>query len=299
MKKYILLPVIASMIMPAMAQESNFVQEPTRKFQRHEISIYGTIGRAALWIHSDNISFPKKLFDEAIGGGVGYTFFFHRHWGIATGAEVAFFHANEYRSEISESTLETYSYGGVTEPMYFNSTLKSYQETQRATYIHVPLMLQFQTAGRHKFYVAAGAKAGLALSGKYETTVANLETSGYFPESDQTFTNMPSRGFTTVQKPSWTGTIDFGLNVSAAAEVGARWAMGKQMALYTGVYLDYGLLDVAPEKAAGLVSRQSDTPSKFIYTNVLAAYNPLTGAAYVDKVNLFSVGIKMRLAVGW
>lgn len=292
---------MASTIAPAMAQEPPSEQAPTRKFHRHEISIYGTLSRAFLMndYRSYNVSFAGDYTDKLSGsGGVGYTFFFHRHWGIATGAEVAFFRT-ALLARIPESSLETYSYGGATEPMVFNSTLNAYQETQRATYIHIPLMLQFQTAGRHKFYLAAGAKAGLALSGKYEASAASLETSGYFPGSGQTFTNMPNHGFTTVWNPSWTGAVDFGLNVSAAAETGARWAMGKHAALYTGVYLDYGLLDVAPEKTAGVVSYQPAKPSEFVHNSLLAAYDPTTKTAYVKEVNLFSAGIKIRLAFGW
>jgi hypothetical protein len=296
MKKYVLLLIIANITMPAMAQE-----ETRAQFLRHEISIHGTLSWSFLSSYYGGISFNGQYSDKLSGGGgVGYTFFFHRHWGIATGAEMAFFYTAIDDREITESTPETYSYGGVTEPMYFNSTLKDFRETRQAAYLNIPLLLQFQTAGRHKFYVAAGAKAGLAVSGKYEATAANLTTSGYFPESDQTFTNMPNRGFTTLRKPSWTGAIDFGLNISASIETGVRWSMGKHVALYTGVYLDYGLLDVSPEKTEkDLVSYQAAAPSEFVYTHTLAACRSSSGAAYVKEVSLFSAGIKMRLAFGW
>jgi hypothetical protein len=277
-------------------------QESTRsRFQHHEIAVYGTLGWPFLKSHYVGETFQIENVDKLDGVvGVGYTFFFHRHWGIATGAEMAFCYNVVEDREITESTPGTYSSGASTESMYFNSTLKDFKETRRATYIHIPLLLRFQTAGRHKFYMAVGAKAGLAVSGKYDAGAASLETSGYFPESGQTFTNMPNHGFTTVQKPSWSGTIDFGLNVSLAVEAGARWAMGKHMALYTGFYFDYGLLDVTPEKTAtGLVNYQAATPSEFAYNCTLAASRPSTGAAYVDKVSLFSAGIKMQLAVGW
>jgi hypothetical protein len=293
MKKYVLLPILASMMAPAMAQV-----QPPAKVQRHEVSIYGTFGWASLWHTSSGLSSSGESFDK-LGGGAGYTFFFHPQWGITTGAEVAIFGTTMHGKKITGSVPETYSYGADTEPMYFNSKLKDYEETQRATYIHIPLLLQFQTAGYHKFYMAVGAKAGFALSGKYEATAASLETSGYLPESAQTFTNMPNHGFTTVRKPSWTGTLDLGLNVALAVEIGARWAMGKHVALYTGLYADYGLLDVLPEKTAGLVNYQPAKPTEFIYRSVLSAKKLSDDTVYVDKMNLFSMGIKVRLAVGW
>jgi hypothetical protein len=294
MKKYILFSIIASITVPAMAQE-----EAHKQFLRHEISVYGTFGYSFLsGRYAGDVFFSEKDFGKlGGGGGVGYTFFFHPQWGVTIGAEVAFFNAAVRGEKITESTAETYSYGGVTEPMSFNSTMENYEETQRATYVHVPLLLQFQTAGRHKFFMSAGAKVGFAFSGDYEAAVADLTTSGYFPESAQTFTNMPNRGFTTVQKTTYTGTVDFGLDVSLAAELGVRWALGKHVALYTGFYLDYGLLNVAQEKTTtGLVGYQSATPSEFAYSGVLTAQQPSTGAAYADEVNLFSTGIKIRLA---
>ena len=296
MKKCVLLLIIANIIVPAMAQE-----ETRAQFLRHEISIHGTLSWSFLSSYYGGKSFNGQYSDKLSGGGgVGYTFFFHRHWGIATGAEIAFFYTVIDDREITESTPETYSYGGVTEPMDFNSTLKDFKETRHAAYIHIPLLLQFQTAGRHKFYMAAGAKAGLAVSGKYEATAANLTTSGYFPESGQTFTNMPNRGFTTLRKPSWTGAIDFGLNVLLTAEIGARWASGKHVAFYTGFYFDYGLLDVSPKKTEkDLVSYQATAPSEFVYTHTLAACRSSSGEAYVKEVTLFSAGIKVRLAFGW
>ena len=296
MKKYIILPIIASMAAPAMAQKET--REP---FQRHEISIHGTLSWSFLSSYYGGESFNGQYSDKLSGGGgVGYTFFFHRHWGIATGAEMAFFYTAIDDREITESTPGTYSYGGVTEPMYFNSTLKDFKETRQVAYISIPLLLQFQTAGRHKFYMAAGAKAGLAVSGKYEAAVDNLTTSGYFPESGQTFTNMPNRGFTTLRNSSWTGAIDFGLNISASVETGVRWSMGKHVAFYTGVYLDYGLLDVSPKKTEkDLVSYQPATPTEFVYTHTLAACRSSSGEAYVKEVTLFSVGIKVRLAFAW
>jgi hypothetical protein len=281
------------MTVPAMAQE-----ETPRQFLRHEISIYGTYGCSLLsGSYAGDVFLSEKDFGKLSGGGgVAYTFFFHPKWGITTGAEIAFFNATARSEKMDESTAETYSYNGVTEPMTFNSTMEDYEETQRATYIHIPLLLQFQTAGRHKLYMAAGAKVGFAFSGEYETSAANLTTNGYLPTSAQTFTNMPNHGFTTVQNLTYTGTVDFGLDVSLAAEMGTRWAMGKHIALYTGVYLDYGLLNVAQKTTTtGLVDYRPTTPSEFAYSSVLVAQQPSTGAAYVDKVSLFSAGIKMRL----
>ncbi|MDR3184473.1 MAG: PorT family protein [Prevotellaceae bacterium] len=300
MKKYVLLLIIASVTLPVMAQWPIYYPVQNQRDQ-HELSVYGIFGSAALWgRYTGNISGSENSFDKLSGGGgVGYTFFFHPQWGITTGAEVFPFSAIVQAQKIVESSSGTYSYGGDTEPLYFNSVLADYEETQRATYIHIPLLLQFQTEGYHKFYVTAGAKVGFAISGNYEAAATSLTTSGHFPESAQTFTGMSHRGFISVPKPVWTGTLDFGLNVSLSVEAGTRWATGAHTAFYTGFYLDCGLLNVVPEKTAGLVHYQPDKPGELIYNSILAAREPATGTVYVEKLNLFSMGIKMRLTFGW
>jgi hypothetical protein len=67
--------------------------------------------------------------------------------------------------------------------------------------------------------------------------------------------------------------------------------------LYAGVYVDYGLLNVAPKKAnSALVHRPTDILTDYSYNSMLTSMQP-TGN-YVDKVNLLAVGVKLRVGFG-
>jgi hypothetical protein len=92
------------------------------------------------------------------------------------------------------------------------------------------------------------------------------------------------------------GTLSFGLNIAVAAEVGVKWTLAEQCLLYTGVYADYGVLNIAPKASGALVTAPLDSKADFTYNSVLNATTG--GARYVDKVNLPTVGIKIRIAYG-
>jgi hypothetical protein len=84
--------------------------------------------------------------------------------------------------------------------------------------------------------------------------------------------------------------------------------------LYTGVYAFYGLLNVQKQKNEPLVAATTVSalePAVWAYTSILEARNqrqdqwlsPDPGAApgvvtsrYLDKINLISAGIKIKLA---
>ncbi|GHT14429.1 hypothetical protein AGMMS4956_12220 [Bacteroidia bacterium] len=285
--KNILLPILLLLASIAAAQET--AQETT-----HEISAYGFGGLSTLQYKSAQGSVQLGV---GGGGGVGYTYFFAPQWGFNTGVEVALFNASANGAEITGSSKEIYDYGRI-EETYFNSTYNDYKEKQRAVYLQVPLMVQFQTGADNKFYAAAGIKVGVALAGNYATTANQLVLSGYFPATEQTFVDVTEVGYDT-QDPftSQSGKLDFGFNLSLAAEVGARWRLSGYISLYTGLYVDYGLLNVAPKKTSALVHRPSENLTAFAYNSLLTATLP-AGNAYVDKMNLFSAGLKVKVAFG-
>jgi hypothetical protein len=281
--KNTLLPILLLASGIAVAQET-----------MHEISIYGIGGVSALQYKPAQGGAKPGI---GGGGGVGYSCFFAPQWSFNTGVEAALFNASVSGAEITGSSKEIYNYGRV-EETYFNSTYSDYKETQRAVYLQVPLMASFSPSlwggdGGGAFYAAAGVKVGVALAGSYETTANRLVLSGYFPKTGQTFEEAPEVGLRTINQPTASGKLDFGFNLSLSAEMGVCWNLGEHTALYTGVYVDYGLLNIAPKKTTALVHRPTDDLNNFACNSLLTATLP-TGN-YVDKLNLFSAGVKVRV----
>jgi hypothetical protein len=166
------------------------------------------------------------------------------------------------------------------------------------------LELLFPKFDKHKWYVAAGAKFGFVLSeisrfaGSYTAKADGLVTTGYLPNRQETLSDMPEIGFVNITNTAWNGNLDFGFNVSLTAETGLRWALTDYWGVYAGVFVDYGLMDISPVKTdyGGIVNRQETRPSAFVYNSVLTAQNP-SGEGYVKKINLLSIGLKVRIGL--
>ncbi len=107
------------------------------------------------------------------------------------------------------------------------------------------------------------------------------------------------------------------LNVMASAEIGFRWALGNGWGLYTGLYVDYGLLpQTKATSRTGIVHFADDGNwgSVVDHTNSILAASKLPSIVtnadgrpdrfvekqgnIVEKVNTFAAGVKLRLAFG-
>jgi hypothetical protein len=277
------------------------------------VSIYGIAGYSRLEYSFNRAVISTDIFsssNKTSGGlGLGYTFSLHpyiNNGNIVTGVEMVSYSAVTTANSITESAPDRYSSDGRYEEMFFNSRITGYTEKQGVTYFQIPLMLElrFPKFDRHKWYVAAGAKFGFTLSdisrfaGSYTTKADGLLTTGYLPNKQETLSDMPEIGFVNMTNTAWNGNLDFGFNLSLTAETGVRWALTDLFGLYAGIFVDYGLMDISPVKTGvgGIVNRQETRPSAFVYNSVLLAQNP-SGEAYVNKINLLSIGLKVRIGL--
>jgi len=285
MKRIILLTAISLML-------------STGLHAQHEVSVYGTAGASKLNMNISDGTTGGSSFSG--GAGLSYTLSLNPKWGLTTGVELASFSTTIDVENISESSQFNYSYDGRTEAMTFKSELRGYQEAVKATYLQIPLMAQFSLPAmtKHKWYAAAGVKLGFAISGNYETTAKSFVTSGYFPRTEETLTDIPQHGFVNLSNQSWTGDTDFGFNLSLAIETGFRWTLADSWGIYTGVFVDYGLTDVSDGvKNKKIVQYENaKIPETFSYNSIISSTQ--TSSVFVDKINLFSVGLKVKIAFG-
>ncbi|GHV65120.1 hypothetical protein FACS1894199_05000 [Bacteroidia bacterium] len=83
-------------------------------------------------------------------------------------------------------------------------------------------------------------------------------------------------------------------------DAGMHWGLSDKLGLYTGVYLDYGVVNILPSPTNRLVGYDPDdkydptsTVSPLPHNSALTTTTPS-----VDKANLFSVGVKVGVAFG-
>lgn len=264
---------------PAQAQSVN----------RHEISLYGQGGKL-----------PYMQYFNA-GAGAGYTFFFNQHWGLSMGGDFTAAGVTIPLEDITESFAGWYQHSdGRQEIMEIQVIANGLAVSPRVTYVNTPLSLQFQTTQKHGVYASVGAKASFAQTSDYQVTAENVRTEGYFPSSGQVFGNMPNHHFVTIRNPHVSSRLQQRFSYALLCEAGSRRQLKNGLCIYAGLYLDYGLSNIAPQQIAIPMQELKNFLPDDIATN-LEYMQMVEERATVDvkkEVNMVAVGVKLKLSFG-
>ena len=250
----------------------------------HEFLINGGVGLSAL-----NYKLPEGKKNLGIGGdcGIGYSCFFHEQWGIGIGVDLGFYNTKAILDNVQLISSGLQDSENDRFDMY--STLMNYTEKQKAMFLNIPLILQFQTKGTQKFYANAGVKIGLPLSCKFSVSDATIINKGYYPDYDN-WLEMPGfAGFGTFANYNSTGKLKLGLAAMLTLEAGGKWKLGEKVSLYTGIYFDYGLNNTLKDKEQPFVNYTNTQPAEFTTNSAIPS---LTA-----KISPIAVGFKLRLAL--
>jgi hypothetical protein len=255
---------------------------------RHEISFYGMSGKWSRW----------QYFNA--GAGADYTFFLNHRWGLTAGIELTTSSMTVAIEDITGAVAGWYYHEDgrqeVTETLFATDGLAV---SPHITYVNLPLLLQFRTGVRHKFYTSAGVKAGFAQAGNYRITAESIRTEGYFPASGQTFANMSNHSFVTVSRPSMRSRLKQNFNYALLWEGGMRWRLKSGLFVYTGVYFDYGFPDIAPKRiTVPIEDIKNVLPEEVLHNPEYMQMIEERTTVDVDRVNLVAAGIKIKLAFG-
>lgn len=309
MKKLILLAMLplCAAGTAAAQQAPQAAQSPQPETSRHEFSVYGKAGISTLRY---KLNYGEQNAGFGGGLGVGYTWFFDKRFGLQTGLEVNFYRSKakfddgtQFQKLVFEDTN-----GDAVFTSTFVSEVSGFRERQRAAYLDIPLMVQYQTQGRHRFYAALGVKAGMRLSSKFETT-ADLhnsivdnwggEITVYDEQDESRFTgNYPGRSFS--------GDTELKFAALGAVEAGVKWRLNDGMRLYTGLYADIGLNDIRKNASDADILSYTDAtegprteehpdglvPAKYGLASVLSS------KVRTQKVRPLAFGVKIGLAFG-
>ena len=256
----------------------------------HEVSINSGGGLSTL-----NYKLSSGERNLGFGGdfGLGYTGMFGEHVGIYIGIDLGFYNAKAKLNGVtivtgnlrdSDSKEENDSKG---DRFDLYTTLNKYTETQKAMFLNIPVMAQFQTKGRQKFYMKAGVKIGIPINCKYSVSNANITNEAYYPDYDNWLPMPAFAGFGSFTKNS-ERKLKVGVAAMLALETGVKWSLGEKVALYTGAYFDYGLNNVLKDSHQPFVNYHNSEPATFTINSALPSLT--------DKMNLMAAGIKLRIA---
>lgn len=264
---------------------------------RYELSIHAAGGISTLQ-YSPNVG-EKAL---GFGGnfGVGYTYFFNKNLGIGTGLEFSLLNSK------FDMSGQDYVMPGIDPvskvPFLLTYKVNNFEEKQQAWMVNVPIMLHFQAG---KFYAAAGAKIGFPVAANYTAENGTVETTGFFEDTNW---QIPSSGYEHLGFGKYDisgteGELNLKTAIMASAELGAKWALSEKWALYTGLYIDYGLNNiVSTNNRTNLIDIEYSATGVRVPASVLQSqYMDKANAKSVniaDKVVPFSAGLKIKFAFG-
>ncbi|GHT54539.1 hypothetical protein AGMMS49982_19390 [Bacteroidia bacterium] len=255
----------------------------------------------------------------ALGYGVGldFTYFIDQRFGVTTGIGADFFTHNYSLSKFGEKGIPAEDAQGI--PFKFKYTAFGYTEQQNGMLLTIPLRLQYETS---KFYAAIGGKIGIPITAHYESKLDSLKTAGYF-ENEQVWFGDPDEethlnfGFGRYPNNrnfpmSLNSSKDLQFNPAffVTAEVGVKWILKlRQMSLYTGAYIEYGLNDIhkVVNQPNIMYDGGSGLPVRYDIYSALSSGagnerwlvdkdNQVNGA-FVDKVKPLYVGVKVALSI--
>jgi hypothetical protein len=242
-----------------------------------QFSIYGSAGMSGLKYKSDGGAQSSGF---GFGFGGGYSIGLGTSWKIGTAVELS-----TYNSKVSFSTLsERYEEGTGEDKLRFSYSLDNYEEKQNVTMLSVPLTAQYQTKGAVQFCLSGGLKFGLPISAKATINPGTVSASGEYEYEGQTYSNLPQHGFPEGTKlPEKKNDIDLGFSTAVTFETGLLLKK-----FYAGVYLDYGLNNMQKTKNRHPLEYPTSSSSTLVHNSIL-------NTAFVDKINLYSVGMKLKI----
>lgn len=283
------------------------VEVPTYQQPKHEVSLWGAYGLSTL---NYDLSYGDRTLGLGYLGGIGYNYFFNYHWSVGLGAEFSVLTSTADVTKFSDNYPISAFYG-LDRALNLNIQAGTYKEDYTAYYINVPVMLKYQLDAlkQHKFYVAGGLKVGIPYKAEYKTAgertaiAYNRDSNGN--NTGDAFTNF--HGFGTQSVDVKKTEFDLDLNLALAFETGMKWKLKNKLYLYTGVFVDYGLIGVRKDATNLRVVDFTEDNSGTSYTN---AYNPVINSVYnresvnselksfTGKVSTLSAGLKVQLAFG-
>lgn len=257
---------------------------------RHETSVYGGDGLST-FDYSTSIGGSKLR-----GGGIlgiGYNYRFSENWSISTGLELNF-----YSSKIKGSGFnDAYDVNDGEYDLEFRTDVAGHIEKQKATYLSVPVMMQFQLPvfNEHQFYIAGGFKFGIPASAKYAVERSIISNIGYYPDLDIIYSDQHFMGFGTFSRTGFEEDLDLKFSSAVELEAGMKWKLPNLLSLYTGAYFDYGLNDIKKDVNKRLIEYDPAYEQNFTVNSIFSSQYSNDGKL-TDKVVPMSVGIKVKLA---
>jgi len=260
-----------------------FVNDVDAQRNQHIFFVGGGFGLSSLQYQIKDGNHQSGLGGKA---SIGYSFMVSPQMGLSTGIGLSFYSAQCDMNVLSSEQPAI----GIDGDFIFKASYSNYHETQKATYLNIPVMALFKTESTTAFYGMAGVKIGFPVDAKYKGS-GNLTTSAFFEFENQEYQNMPEFGFGSFDDVGGNAKLDLDMNLSLSIEAGIECSISYNWALRAGVFLDYGFMDIRKgNKNQPLVKYQNVSSSNLVY-------NSMFQTQHIEKATNVFAGIKIDVVV--
>lgn len=324
-RKSVLLLAVGSMAITVSAQrETTYGREAKKDSTKTSyLTVSGGVGASSLRY---DLNYQIEGFGEKgkrnnkLGYEIDirYSYFFNRHWGVATGVGISrYATTGKLNGDMSDSKymklgnmIDDDDFSGHPREYELRARLKNIEEKQTAFLLDIPLMAMYQTRfGEEEkwgLYAGLGVKLQIPVQSKFEVegnSASELNVSGFYPHipsdvGSPSEAPVPHHGFGTINDPGneldWNGKNKLKLGVAGTAELGFMVALGEDTDLLLGGYIDYGFTDMKKKKNQGLLTAPADyhpTANKMVGQGL--SYNGMINSDITDKVKVMSFGVKI------
>jgi hypothetical protein len=265
-------------------------------------------------------------------GTLGFSYFFHKHWGVSIGAGLSY-RTSEGKLDAPLQKDVYYNLGTQTDNTSDNpvgngkdqfelrARLTDWKEIQQAYFADIPLSIvyeyRFGETHRHGLYAALGGKMQIPVQSKFKVSDgkypqdARLNVSGFYRNDGNLELGAPGdpdlsrHGFGTIINPNetlgWNGKIKLKNSYAVTADLGVLVGLSEQFDLTLGIFADYGLNDIKTKGNQPLMQMNGNyLPAAEQHVGKGISYSGMLNSNSSSDVKLWSVGLKagLRFNVG-
>jgi len=263
-----------------------------------EIGLSGSAGLSAL--RFTTAAGVKPSHSAGFAFGCDIAVLFTNQWSLRTGVNMASYNAFVFFDLQETRNLTATPLGELpaNSRFYMIAEYNRYEEHHEALYLRFLLMIQYRIpiGTQQHFYVAAGIQTGILANSSYRLRSGDVVIKGYSDFTMQYYEELTVHGFDIYSNIRSTSKPNFGIALFGAFETGMIWNLNEGMALYTGIFIDYGINDIRRGNLTKEPIIHNENGSH-TFNSILFSQNdgkPMTG-----KVQPIAIGLRLRLSMAF
>ncbi len=236
--------------------------------------------------------FLNESSGSSAGINLGISYSLNKNWSIHSGAGLIFIQS---RNDLGNFNDQENAQDLEGENFEFRYNFINYIEEQKHVVLSIPLAVQFETNGTStRFYSKLGGSVNLFLDSTAEAKANGFSTTGFFDRFNAELDTPMFAGFGNFDRITFAEQdVDLKSSINALIEFGIKQNLSHNHWIYIGLFADFGLNNIVESNDKSLIEFNSNNPTDFIANSLLNARNKTTNQAFLDKLFLNTIGVRL------